>query len=302
MSDPSKRLGELDLCFMVDETGSMGPYINTVKQKILEIIHNIRSKELCSSLRIALVGYRDHPPEDTTFVTRVSRFNENAEEIKEAVLRMAAAGGGDGPEAVTDALYDINRLTWREKAAKIVIWMGDAPPHGVEGSGDNFKKGCPDGKDWKKEAQYAYDRGILIYPVGCYPEINNYKKAVKVYREIGSITKGKFIPLEKAHLLVSLITGVAESELEKLKIEEIVLQEMQEVMAEAPAASPKEIEERVYSRLKKRDVSLKSLAAAKFEAGAPVEEEDLKVEKRKVEKDDIKEAMRQVKLKKLMKD
>jgi hypothetical protein len=39
MSDSDKKLGQLDLCFMVDETGSMGPYIETVKQKILEIIH-----------------------------------------------------------------------------------------------------------------------------------------------------------------------------------------------------------------------------------------------------------------------
>ncbi|NVM01328.1 MAG: hypothetical protein HWN67_03270, partial [Candidatus Helarchaeota archaeon] len=190
-------------------------------------------------------------------------------------------------------------LSWREKAAKIVIWMGDAPPHGVEPSGDNFKKGCPDGKDWKKEAKYSYDRGILIYPIGCYPEIQGYKKAIKVYKEIAKISQGQFIPLEKAHLLVSLITGVAESELEKLKIEGLVAQEMREVMAATPSASPKEVEEMVYSRLKKKDVSLRSLSAAKFEAGAPVEEEDLKVEKRKIEKDDIKEAIRQAKLKKL---
>ncbi len=299
MPEPSNRLGDLDLCFMVDETGSMGPYINTVKQKILEIIHNIRSKELCSSLKIALVGYRDHPPEDSTFVTRVSRFNENAEEIKKDVLKMAASGGGDGPEAVTDGLYDANRLSWREKAAKIIIWMGDAPPHGVEPSGDNFKKGCPDGKDWKKEANYSYDRGILIYPVGCYPEIQNYKKAIKVYKKIAEITKGKFIPLEKAHLLVTLITGVAESELEKLKIEGLVAQEMQEVMTAAPSASAAEVEEMVYKRLKKKDISLRSLSAAKLGAGAPVEEEDLKVENRKLEKDDVKEAIRQAKLKKL---
>jgi len=301
LTDKLERLGELDICFMVDETGSMGPYINTVKQKILEIIHNIRSKELCSSLRIAAVSYRDHPPEDNTFVTKVFKFNKNSEEIKQHILGMQASGGGDGPEAVSDAIYDVNRLYWREKAAKIVIWMGDAPPHGVEKKGDNFKKGCPDGKDWKKEAEYAYNRGILIYSVGCYPEISKYKKAEKVYKEIAEITKGKFVPLEKAHLLVSLITGVAEGELEKLKVEELVAQEMQQIMAASPSMSEEEIEDRVYTKLEEKGITLKSMAMYEAPSSAPVEAEHLELKKRKLKKDDIKEAMRQARLKKLVK-
>ena len=300
MSEKVERLGELDLCFMVDETGSMGPYINTVKQKILEIIYNIRTKELCSSLRIAAVSYRDHPPEDSTFITRVFKFNKNDDEIKSHILTMAASGGGDGPEAVTDGLYDVNRLYWREKAAKVVIWMGDAPPHGVEKSGDNFKKGCPDGKDWKKEAQYAYDRGILIYSVGCYPEIKNYKKAEKVFKEIAETTKGKFVPLEKAHLLVSLITGVAESELEKLKVEELVAQEMAKVMAASPGMSEAEMEETVYRAVSSKGLKMRKMSMPAA-GSAPVEAEDLEVKDEKVDKKDIKEAMRQARLKKLVK-
>jgi hypothetical protein len=304
MSDNSKRLGQLDLCFMVDETGSMGPYIDTVKQKILEIIHTIRVKELCSSLRIGLVSYRDHPPEESSFVTKTFPFNEDVDKIKEAILSMYASGGGDGPEAVCDALYDITRLSWREKASKIVIWMGDAPPHGVEPSGDNFPKGCPDGKNWKTEAQRAYDKGILIYSVGCFPEIAGYKKAIDVYKEVAEKTKGSFIPLEKANLLVSLITGVAESELEKLKIEEFVAQELQKIKAESPGAvlSESEVEARVSDALKAEGMTLKRMRTETFAAAAPVDEADLELEERKVAREDVKEAMRQVRLKKLVEE
>ena len=304
MSDITKKLGQLDLAFMVDETGSMGPYIETVKQKILEIIHTIRVKELCSSLRIGLVSYRDHPPEDTSFITKTFVFNEDADKIKGAIVSMYADGGGDGPEAVCDALYDITRLSWREKASKIVIWMGDAPPHGVEPSGDSFPKGCPDGKYWKTEAQRAYDKGILIYSVGCFPEIAGYQKAVDVYKEVAEITKGSFIPLEKANLLVSLITGVAEGELEKLKIEEFVAQELQKIQAESPgvALSEDEIEARVSSAMKAKGVTLKRMRTETFAAAAPVEAADLELEEQEVKKEDVREALRQVKLKKLVEE
>lgn len=304
MSDSTKKLGQLDLCFMVDETGSMGPYIETVKQKILEIIHTIRVKELCSSLRIGLVSYRDHPPEETSFITKTFAFNEDADKIKEAIVSMYASGGGDGPEAVCDALYDITRLSWREKASKIVIWMGDAPPHGVEPSGDSWPQGCPDGKYWKTEAQRAYDKGILIYSVGCFPEIAGYQKAVDVYKEVAETTKGSFIPLEKAALLVSLITGVAESELEKLKIEEFVAQELQKIQAESPGAvlSDDEIEVRVSGALKAKGMTLKRMRTETFAAAAPVEEADLELEEQEVKKEDVKEALRQVKLKKLVEE
>lgn len=302
MADSIKRLGDLDLCFMVDNTSSMGPYIETVKQKILEIIQTIRMKEMCSSLRVGLVRYRDHPPEDRTFVTKTFPFEENAEKIKNAVLEMQAEGGGDGPEAVVDAIFEVNCLKWREKAAKIVIWMGDAPPHGVEPSGDSFKHGCPCKKDWKKESKKAYNKGILIYPVGCFPEISRYQKAIDVYKEVANITKGTFIPLEKAQLLVSLITGVAESELEKLKIEEMVVKEIQRVRAAAPSMkiSEAEIEEKVFANLEEQDVSLKSYDHIKAApASAPVGAKDLKLKERKLNKEDVKEALRQVKLKKL---
>ncbi len=304
MTDSSNRLGQLDLCFMVDDTGSMGPYIETVKQKILEIIHTIRIKELCSSLRIGLVRYRDHPPEDLSFVTRTSPFIEDAEKIKGAILSMVASGGGDAPEAVSDALFEVTRLNWREKAAKVVIWMGDAPPHGVEPTGDNFPEGCPDGKDWKTEAQRAYDKGILIYSVGCFPEIARYTRAIEVYKEVAEKTNGTFIPLEQAQLLVFLITGVAESELEKLKIEEFVLQELQKVKASSPegALSESELEEKLSEALMAKDIAVKSMPVEEFEAPEPVKEQDLKLKERKLAKSDIKEAMRQLRLKKLIEE
>jgi hypothetical protein len=44
----------------------------------------------------------------------------------------AAAGGGDGPEAVTSGLAaTLTDLEWRKDAAKMVVLIADAPPHGM---------------------------------------------------------------------------------------------------------------------------------------------------------------------------
>ena len=42
-----------------------------------------------------------------------------------------AAGGGDGPEAVTAGMVGaLTELEWRRGAAKMVVLIADAPPHG----------------------------------------------------------------------------------------------------------------------------------------------------------------------------
>jgi hypothetical protein len=166
-----REVGEIDLVFLVDETGSMGEYIEEVKQRLLEIIESIRVAPLCKSLRLGIVSYRDHPPQDHSFASRVVPLTDDINAIKKGVGRMQASGGGDGPESVTDGLYDIVRLDWRPRAARVVVWVGDAPPHGVEPSGDAFPGGCPCGHHWYAQAENAREMGIVIHAVGCLPTL-----------------------------------------------------------------------------------------------------------------------------------
>ena len=80
-----KGIGELDLVFLVDETGSMGAYIDEVKRRLLEIVDTLRSAPLCRSLRMGLVSYRDHPPQDHTFASRVVPLTADIESIRVGV-------------------------------------------------------------------------------------------------------------------------------------------------------------------------------------------------------------------------
>ena len=56
---------------------------------------------------------------------------------------LSASGGGDGPEAATDALQLSLTADWKDGASRVVILITDAPPHGVEETGDGFPDGCP---------------------------------------------------------------------------------------------------------------------------------------------------------------
>ena len=131
----------IDLAFCVDETGSMGSCIDQVKEHIISIISETLQDPAVDSLRVGLVGYRDHPPQDTTFVTQVMEFTEDIAEIKAAVNGMKADGGGDKPECMTDGLYEVVRLRWRPRAAKVLVLIADAPPHGVGEWSDGFPDG-----------------------------------------------------------------------------------------------------------------------------------------------------------------
>ncbi len=211
--------GELDLVFLIDATGSMGPHIAEVRSRLLDLIDVLRASPLCRSLRLGVVSYRDHPPQERTYVTRVTALSTDLDAVRNEVLKITAGGGGDGPEAVTDGLFDVVRLDWRPGAARAVAWFGDAPPHGVEPTGDEFASGCPCGNHWFTQAESLREMGIAVFAIGCLPTLRSYVGAEAMYRQVARTTRGMFIPLREANLLVPLIAGAAESALDGQRID-----------------------------------------------------------------------------------
>lgn len=124
-----------------------------------KIIEDIILSERCL-LNVALILYRDHPPQDRTFVIKVHHFTDDAEEAKKNIDAAQACGGwifhisliillqyfyigGDIPEAIAPALEAaVNTLKWRTNAVKIAILIADAPPHGLSTTcGDHWPNG-----------------------------------------------------------------------------------------------------------------------------------------------------------------
>lgn len=218
-----RGVGDLDLVFLVDETGSMGPYIAQVKARLLELVDTLRASPLARSLRLGLVTYRDHPPQETSFVSRSVPLTENIDSIRQAVSSMVASGGGDGPEALTDGLVDLVRLDWRPNAARVAVLVGDAPPHGVEPGGDGFPGGCPCGQHWYTQAESCREMGVVVHALGCLPTLrSSYVGAEDVFRAVAKATRGMYLPLDQAQRLVPLVAAVAEAEIDRQRITEHV--------------------------------------------------------------------------------
>ncbi len=56
------------------------------------IIQDIITSEQCS-LNVALILYRDHPPQDMTFVIQVNDFTNDVEQTKANINSASASGG-----------------------------------------------------------------------------------------------------------------------------------------------------------------------------------------------------------------
>lgn len=247
----------LDLAFAMDTTGSMGSYIDTARNNIRQIVEEIVAKE-SSDVRLALVEYRDHPPQESTFVTQVHDFTSQVRDMKEWLDASRAKGGGDEPEAVADALHDVLKLSWRPEATKICVLVSDAPPHGLMTSGDSFPNGCPHGHDPMAICRQLAQKGVTLYVVGCEPDLQPYKD---FFAALAYVTGGQYVPLSAASALTQVIIGGAQEELSLEqwmdRVNQHVLQQVQEQGADK--VSVEQLSREVMARLNVDGVRSKQL-------------------------------------------
>lgn len=119
----------IDVVFVIDATGSMVWVHRTVRQRMQQLAHYVRG--LVPLARFGIIAYRDY--NDTDFVTLISQPSFDIEKARGFMSGIDALGGGDHPEAVTQALRDVETAVgWRSGAQRVVIIIGDAPPHARE--------------------------------------------------------------------------------------------------------------------------------------------------------------------------
>ena len=130
----------LEVCFLCDCTGSMGCFIQKAKQTIYKMIVDLKEMNKKAKIRISFVAYLDHSDQ---WITDTMRFTESQQNINRFIDELYAQGGGDYPEAVIDGLFAARHLDWNPTAAKILIHILDAPPHGTEfhSMSDDFPQG-----------------------------------------------------------------------------------------------------------------------------------------------------------------
>lgn len=142
-----------DIVFTVDATGSMGDEIAFLQAELIDVMNKVKDKHKDIQLRLGSVFYRDF---GDTYVTVDSKLDENLEITREFVSNQYADGGGDGPEAVEEAMRVSNLLNWSKTArTRLMFLILDAPPHGDEATIAKIQQ----------YTQEAAAKGIRIIPL-----------------------------------------------------------------------------------------------------------------------------------------
>jgi len=170
----------MDLAFCIDTTGSMQGEIDMVKEKVKELVAKLASGKPAPDIRVGMVAFRD---KGDRYVTRTYQFTQDIDNFVAEISSLDADGGGDSPEAVTEALKaSVDELSWDDskKTAKLLFLIGDAGPKSY-------------GLSWRDVSQSAIARGIQINTIGC-DGLTGFPQAqgVDVFKEIARLADGRF--------------------------------------------------------------------------------------------------------------
>jgi Mg-chelatase subunit ChlD len=120
----ARKMG-LDVVFIIDATSSMAEFLRQVKIKIANLVMSF--KTLVPTTRIGLVAYRDRGDD---FVTKTYPLTHKTQQLQQFLQGIEPVGGGDREEAMDEGVrVAVNELKWDKGSKKIILIIGDAPPH-----------------------------------------------------------------------------------------------------------------------------------------------------------------------------
>jgi von Willebrand factor type A domain len=181
-------MNKIDLLFVCDITGSMSGFIEDAKKRMKSILSQL-SDEFKVDTKVGLSLYRDHPSQDSTFVTLTFDL-DSIEEIQKKINTVSVDGGGDYAEAVFDGIIDgIKAMDWRKGSKRIAFLIGDAPPHGED---DSYCCYC--GKTWGDVVQIAEENNVPIYSI----PLTGRKEVVDPFKTLSTFTGGLLIQADNA--------------------------------------------------------------------------------------------------------
>ncbi|CAG8638746.1 31736_t:CDS:1, partial [Racocetra persica] len=159
----------VDLCFVLDCTSSMGGHITAAKTHILKVANYVNNNNSNIKFWVGFCGYRDHNDYDRL---QIFDFTNSLKKFESYITnKVMAKGGGDTPEDVLGGLdAAINMMTW-SNATRILIHIGDAPPHGrrfTEGTNilnkhDSYPNGDPYGLTAESVLKEMQSKNILYH-------------------------------------------------------------------------------------------------------------------------------------------
>lgn len=200
----ASQVPEIEVCFVLDTTGSMGGLIKGAKAKIWSIANQMISAKPTPSLKIALIGYRDRRDE---YVTKVFDLTEDIDAVYSHLQAFQASGGGDGPESVNQALVEaVTKINWNPSrdVLKIIFLVGDCPPH----------MDYPDDVKYPDTCQTAVKKDLIINTVQC----GNHAPTTPIWQEIARLAEGSYVAIGQTGDM-QVVTTPMDKDLAALNVE-----------------------------------------------------------------------------------
>ena len=197
----SQSKPRIEVCFVLDTTGSMGGLIEGAKQKIWSIANEMISAQPTPELKLGLIGYRDRGDE---YVVKSFSLTDDIDAIYGRLREFQAGGGGDTPESVNEALAEaIHKMPWSSdtKVLKIIFLVGDAPPH----------MDYPNSPKYPDLCREAAKKDLIINTIQC----GEMAETKPIWQEIAKLSEGSYAGISQSGN-VAVISTPMDKELSRL--------------------------------------------------------------------------------------
>ena len=206
----------IDVCYLVDVSGSMGGSLNKVKNYCVKIAEVLRNEMFGNIFRFGAAFYSDpiNVPSETN---RYTNLTEDINQFKNYVNGIGLLNGGDSPEDWAGG-YDIciNKMSWG-RGIRLIIHIADAPAH------SKLYNNGGDGGDYEAQGprldaiiRKSADMNINIvgFKIGSSPD-KSYNRIKDIYNSKGNknckitnFDQNKTDPTYFTDLVVSSVKGV----------------------------------------------------------------------------------------------
>jgi hypothetical protein len=175
---PPAEKPHIDIVFCIDCSGSMGPVIETAKQKVWAIVNQVAKAKPSPELRIGLIGYGNAMGPFRTFA-----LTSDLDEVYKNLLPFDDRLGGD--EFVGLAIHKATtEMKWAEgkQVMKVIYVVGNETAH--QG---------PAEFDYTKTARAAIAKGIMVNAIYCGDY--DYATAHSTWQEFAKLADGSYMEI-----------------------------------------------------------------------------------------------------------
>lgn len=191
-AEPKPAKPRIEVCFVLDTTGSMSGLIEGAKQKIWSIANEMISAKPAPELRLGLVAYRDKGDQ---YVLKTFDLTNDIDAVYANLKEFKADGGGDTPESVNEAMHEaVTKMSWSQDRSvlKIIFLVGDAPPHMDYAGAPKYPEIC----------QAAMKKDLIINTVQC----GGITETTPIWREIAKLSEGNYVAIAQEGGMVAIAT------------------------------------------------------------------------------------------------